>query len=143
MQLHQLQPQHKNKNKKRVGRGGKRGTYSGRGIKGQKARAGRKIRPQSRDAIKKIPKKRGASAKRFREKPVIINIRDLEKSFKSGEKINPATLRKVKIIKSSVKKSIKVKILSKGKLSKKLNIANCYVSDKARDKIIKAGGKVK
>lgn len=59
MQLNQLKPKIKNKNSKRVGRGGKRGAYSGKGLKGQKSRAGRKIRPQIRDIIKRIPKKRG------------------------------------------------------------------------------------
>ncbi|HOK35099.1 MAG TPA: hypothetical protein PLL80_00755 [Candidatus Pacearchaeota archaeon] len=59
MQLHQIQPTHKPKDKKRIGRGGKRGTYSGKGIKGQTSRAGAKIRPEIRDFIKKIPKKRG------------------------------------------------------------------------------------
>jgi len=59
IQLHQIQPEHKLKKKKRVGRGGKRGTYCGRGIKGQKSRAGAKIRPALRDLIKRIPKKRG------------------------------------------------------------------------------------
>lgn len=43
MQLHQLKIKKKNKSKKRVGRGGKRGTYCGKGIKGQKCRAGRKL----------------------------------------------------------------------------------------------------
>jgi len=59
MQLHQLIPTTKNKSKKRVGRGGKRGAYSGKGLKGQKSRAGRKLRPQLRDIVKRIPKKRG------------------------------------------------------------------------------------
>ena len=59
MQLHTLKRKTKNKTKKIVGRGGKRGTYSGRGLKGQKARAGRKIRPEFRDLLKKIPKQRG------------------------------------------------------------------------------------
>jgi len=63
MQLHQVQPIHKNKSKKRVGRGGKRGTYSGRGMKGQKSRAGRKIRPAVRDLIQRTPKLRGTSDK--------------------------------------------------------------------------------
>lgn len=65
MQLHQIKPSHKSKSEKRIGRGGKRGTYSGRGIKGQKARAGAKKRPALRDFVKKIPKKRGY---RFRHK---------------------------------------------------------------------------
>ena len=66
MQLHQLQPKHSKKRKKIVGRGGKRGKTSGRGHKGQKARAGHRIRPEERDAIKKIPKKRGHGKNRAR-----------------------------------------------------------------------------
>lgn len=72
MQLHQLQPLYKLKDKKRIGRGGKRGTYSGRGQKGQKARAGHKIRPALRDLIQRLPKLRGignrASFYRLRKK---------------------------------------------------------------------------
>jgi large subunit ribosomal protein L15 len=60
MQLHEIKPIHKLKKKKRIGRGGKRGTYCGKGIKGQTSRAGARIRPEIRDLIKKIPKKRGA-----------------------------------------------------------------------------------
>ena len=60
MQLHTLQATHKSKSKKRVGRGGKRGTYSGKGVKGQSSRAGHKIRPGTRDLIQQIPKLRGA-----------------------------------------------------------------------------------
>jgi len=67
MQLHQIQSIHKSKTKKRVGRGGKRGTYCGRGIKGQKSRAGVKIRPAARDLIKKIPKMRGYKFKRIKK----------------------------------------------------------------------------
>jgi large subunit ribosomal protein L15 len=59
MQLHEIQPCQKQKTKKRIGRGGKRGTYSGKGMKGQKSRAGAKIRPEVRDLIKKTPKLRG------------------------------------------------------------------------------------
>src|SRR4030043_532865 len=55
----QMKPKHKLKKKKRVGRGGKRGTYSGKGIKGQKSRAGRKMVPVIRELIKKYPKLRG------------------------------------------------------------------------------------
>ncbi|HEY4495498.1 MAG TPA: uL15 family ribosomal protein, partial [Candidatus Paceibacterota bacterium] len=59
MQLHQLQRNKKARKGIRVGRGGKRGKTSGRGTKGQKARAGHRIRPEIRDAIKKLPKRRG------------------------------------------------------------------------------------
>lgn len=59
MQLHQIKKTKSSKKKKRIGRGGKKGTYCGKGIKGQKSRAGAKIRPEIRDFIKKIPKVRG------------------------------------------------------------------------------------
>ncbi|PIS38709.1 MAG: hypothetical protein COT34_02170 [Candidatus Nealsonbacteria bacterium CG08_land_8_20_14_0_20_43_11] len=59
MQLHQLQPVHKKKERKRVGRGGVHGTYSGKGQKGQKARAGTKFQPAVRYLFKKCPKLRG------------------------------------------------------------------------------------
>lgn len=69
MQFHQIQPSRRLKKKKRIGRGGKRGTYCGRGIKGQKARAGAKIRPQVRDLIKKIPKVRGYKFRKRKVRP--------------------------------------------------------------------------
>jgi len=59
MQLHELQPEHYNKDKKRIARGGKRGRTAGRGQKGQKSRAGRKIRPAVRDLVQRTPKLRG------------------------------------------------------------------------------------
>ena len=51
MQFHNLKRVHKVKRKKRVGRGGKKGDYSGRGIKGQKSRAGAKFKPLIRELI--------------------------------------------------------------------------------------------
>ena len=59
MQLHDLKPNNKSKEKKRVGRGGKKGTYSGKGMKGQKSRAGRKLEPPIRGLIKRYHKLRG------------------------------------------------------------------------------------
>ncbi len=59
MQLHELQPNHYNKEAKRIARGGKRGRTSGRGQKGQKSRSGRKIRPAIRDFVQRLPKLRG------------------------------------------------------------------------------------
>lgn len=74
MQLHELQPLHPAKNEKRIGRGGKRGTTSGRGTKGQKARSGHRIRPAERDLIQQLPKLRG-----FKNKP---KGKKTEKKFK-------------------------------------------------------------
>src|SRR5688500_14316466 len=99
MQLHNLKRTPTSKTKKRVGRGGKRGKTSGRGTKGQKARSGHRIRPEARDIIKKIPKRRGYgkhradSARGTRVLPVIINISLLDKYFKDGDTISPETLR--------------------------------------------------
>lgn len=59
MQFHTLKRKTPNKKSRSVGRGGKRGKTSGRGTKGQNARAGRKKRPELRDFIKRIPKLRG------------------------------------------------------------------------------------
>ena len=136
MQLHQLSPTHKSKKKKRVGRGGKRGAYSGRGIKGQKSRAGRGPRPAMRDIVKKIPKKRGYRFKSIKKKPQIVNIKDLEKHFKTGEKITPQTLLEKGLIVKVKGKALNVKILAKGKLKKKLEIEGCKTS-KSAEKILK------
>jgi large subunit ribosomal protein L15 len=59
MQLHLLKISHPKLEKKRIGRGGKRGKTSGRGQKGQKSRSGHKIRPAERDFIQRLPKLRG------------------------------------------------------------------------------------
>lgn len=59
MQFHTLKPKTKRKKSVQVGRGGKRGKTSGKGTKGQNARAGRKKRPELRDFIKRFPKLRG------------------------------------------------------------------------------------
>jgi large subunit ribosomal protein L15 len=59
MQFHTLKPKTERKKPKQVGRGGTRGKTSGRGTKGQNARAGHKKRPELRDFIKRFPKLRG------------------------------------------------------------------------------------
>jgi large subunit ribosomal protein L15 len=74
MQIHELKPKHKNKGKKRVGRGGKKGTYSGKGIKGQKARAGRKMVPIIRELIKRYPKLKGYRRFALDDFSVIVNL---------------------------------------------------------------------
>ncbi len=142
MQLHQLQPKHKLKQKKRIGRGGKRGTFSGKGVKGQKSRAGAKFEPITRGLIKRYPKLRGYRFKKWKDKPLLINIEILEKNFNTGEKINPVVLLEKKIIRRIKGKIPKVKILAKGELTKSLTIENCEISKSAKEKIEKAGGKI-
>ena len=132
MQIHQIKPTHKQKSKKRVGRGGKRGTYSGKGLKGQKSRAGRKMRPEIRDFIKKIPKKRGYRFKSIKEKPEIVNLRDLEKFFNDGELVSPETLLEKGLVARIKGKVPAVKILGSGELKKRLKIENCFMSESVK-----------
>ncbi len=142
MQIHQLKPIHKSKKRKRIGRGGKRGTYSGKGIKGQKSRAGRKLQPMIRELIKKYPKLRGYRQKTKRKDLVEVNLSVLEKKFKEGEKINPETLLNRKIIRKIKGRRPEVKIIGgKGEMKKKFTIEKCRISEGARKKIKKAGGK--
>lgn len=137
MQLHQLKPKHKLKKKKRIGRGGKRGTYSGKGIKGQKSRAGRKFAPVIRELIKKYPKLRGYRFRGQDKNLAIVNIGDLDKKFKESEVVNPKALLERKLIRRIKGKTPKVKILGRGELKKKLTIENCELSKSAKEKIEK------
>jgi len=143
MQLHQLKPIHQRKKKKRVGRGGKRGTYCGRGIKGQKARAGSKLQPAIRQFIKRYPKKRGYRFKSIKPKPLVLNVATLEKKFGKNEKVTPETLIEKGLLRKIKKKVPEIKILGKGKLTKPLIIEGCQVSKGAKEKIEKAGGTIK
>ena len=142
MQLDELHPKHKAKRKKRIGRGGKHGTYSGRGIKGQKARAGRKLEPIIRQLIKRYPKLRGYRQKTKEKVVRAVNLSVLEKEFKSEDRISPKILIARKIIRKIKGRVPEVKILAKGELKKKLTIQDCKVSRGAREKIERAGGTI-
>lgn len=132
MQLHQVKPKHTQKGIKRVGRGGKRGTYSGKGLKGQKSRAGRKMRPELREIVKKIPKKRGYRFKPVGLKPQVVNLKDLEKKFSANDVISPETLLEKGLIAKVKGRVPVVKILGKGKLTKKLETKDCKISASAK-----------
>jgi len=143
MQLHQVKRNTRNKKKKIVGRGGSRGKTSGRGHKGQKARAGHSIRPQMRDTIKKIPKKRGYRFSSIRTKPTLVHLVAIEASFSSGDQVTPKLLVEKSIIRRSKGRYPKVKILSVGEISKKIIVSDCLLSKAAQEKIEKAGGTIK
>ena len=79
MQIHNLKRTHKNKKDRIVGRGGKHAKTSGRGGKGQTARAGHRVRPAMRDIIKKLPKLRGHGKNRaksvfYRGPIAVVNV---------------------------------------------------------------------
>ncbi len=141
MQLHNLKRSKTSKTKKRVGRGGKRGKTSGRGTKGQKARSGHRMRPEARDIIKKIPKRRGHGKHRAESVnnsqilPVIINFSLIEKHFNSGDVVSPATLLEKGLLRKRSSKLPKVKILGGGALTKKLTFEDVKMSNKAGERI--------
>lgn len=139
MLINELKLKTKKKAKKRVGRGGKRGTYSGRGQKGQKARAGHRIKPAEKYLIYKLPKLRGVKNKLKGEKPIIFNLDDLERKFSDTNIIDKKYLLDKKIIK---KLNQRVKILGDGEIKKAFEIKGIEVSKKAKEKIEKVGGKV-
>jgi large subunit ribosomal protein L15 len=144
MQLHSLKAHSKRVTSARVGRGGKRGKTSGRGGKGQTARAGHKIRPEIRDMIKKLPKRRGYGKNRARTvradrvsyQPV--NLAAIEAAFDAGDMVSPATLSR----KGLVSGRGRAKILGTGEITKKLSFSNVAVSAGAKAMIEKAGGSV-
>lgn len=117
----------KNKRVQRVGRGGSRGTSSGRGTKGQKSRSGHVIRPAERDLLIRLPKLRGYRNKSINAKARAINVGELE-TMKGTE--------------FSLKTLGNVKILGEGELKKAVTVQGLPVSKSAKEKIEKAGGKV-
>jgi len=151
MQLHQLKPTYKKKSRQRVGRGGKKGTYAGRGLKGQKARAGRKPRqgfaggdtplskrfPKQRGSVGKVKIRRGSKLSRFRAKTRVLNIEDIEKKFKAGEIISPQSLLKKGLIDKIGGRIPKIKILGKGEIKKKLEFKGVKLSKTVQAKIKK------
>ncbi len=148
MQLHELKPTIARKVAKRIGRGGKRGKTSGRGMKGQKARAGNSTRPEMRDIIKKLPKLRGHGVNRAQTvnadkmPATVVNLDRLEALLENGAAVNPKTLVAAGVVATVRKKAPAVKILGDGEITKKFTVSDCQVSASAKEKIEKAGGSV-
>jgi large subunit ribosomal protein L15 len=146
MQLNTLTPRTKNKKNPPVGRGGKRGKTSGRGGKGQTARAGHHIRPEVRDLIKKFPKLRGHGTNRSRTvrgnqiAVSAVNLSALELNFSAGEIVSPATLLAKGVVRRAKGRAPSVKILGHGELTKALAIRGCTLSVVAVAAVEKAGG---
>jgi len=143
MQIHELKVKAK-KSKKRIGRGGKRGTYSGKGNKGQKARSGGNVDPLfqggSTSLMKKLKKNRGFKA--ITAKKNILSLAKIDSQFSDGETVDLKNLVEKKIFrKSEIKNG--VKILATGELKKKITVAKeILISDSAIEVIKEAGGKI-
>lgn len=145
MQTHNLKRAHPNQKTRLIGRGGTRGKTSGRGTKGQNARAGHKKRPEIRDFIKRVPKLRGRGKNlntSIELKPVAVNLKNLS-VFKDGDTVSPQTLIKKGIIKTISGSLPRVKILGTGDVKVSLKIEKCQTSVSAKAAIEKAGGEVK
>ncbi len=156
MQLSNLKSKTPRKSPKRIGRGGKRGTTSGAGTKGQTSRAGASTRAGFRGGDNRMwqlfPKQRGASSKpgnksphhkhRYysikRYKPWEVNLRALD-AFKDGDTVSLATLIEKGILPATAHV---VKLLATGEVKRKLTIAGIATSAAARAKIEKAGGSI-
>ncbi len=142
MQAHELKPARGSKqNRKRIGRGNAAGTgtYSGRGLGGQKSRSGRKPRRffeggQTR-LMRRLPRRRGF-VNHFRIEYQPVNLRDLER-FDDGADVTNETLKEAGLIDSAKKP---VKILASGGITRKLNVRVERLSLTAREKIEAAGG---
>lgn len=138
MRLHELQPKTKRPSQKRVGRGGKRGTTSGKGQKGQKSRAGHKIRPAQRDLIIRTPKRRG-----YKNKPKHPRSFALSLSVING--LSETTITKEVLAAHRIIRSISmpVKVVANGSIEHAKEIIGLPASKEAADKIKKAGGVIR
>ena len=149
LNLSNLQPAQPREDRKRVGRGmgSGKGRYSGRGIKGQKSRAGSHMMRAGFEGgqmplTMRIPKLRGSTSKDampigpFRTYTQPVNLKDLDR-FAAGEEVTPESLKAKGLIRT-IRKD--VKLLGVGDLSKKLKITVHAASATAREKVEAAGG---
>ena len=151
LNLSNLKPAQGRKARKRVGRGlgSGKGRYSGRGLKGQKARSGsHKMRPGfeggQNPIYMRLGKQRGGSKDAlpvgpFRTSAVPVNVATLEERFDAGADVTPESLVERGVLKNT---KTDVKILGNGELKKKLTITAHAVSASAREKIEAAGGSI-
>lgn len=144
MKVHQLSPAPGSRHhRKRVGRGdgSGHGSYSGRGLKGQKSRSGGGVRPGFEGGqlplIKRLPQKRGFFNP-FRTEYSWVNLSALNR-FPPGSQVTPELLCQVGLVKSTKKP---VKILAMGQLRHPLVVRAHRFSAAARSQIEAAGGRV-
>ena len=151
LNLHSLKPAQSRKDRKRVGRGigSGKGRYSGRGIKGQKSRAGsHKMRPGFEGGqmpiYMRLGKQRGSTSKDampigpFRTSTAPVNVGSLDR-FDDGAEVTPESLVEQGLLKNT---KTDVKLLGGGELKKKLTVRVHAISATAREKVESAGGTV-
>jgi large subunit ribosomal protein L15 len=151
LNLSSLKPAQARKDRKRIGRGlgSGKGRYSGRGIKGQKARSGsNKMRVGFEGGqmpiYMRLGKQRGATSKDampigpFRTSTIPVNVGVLDR-FDDGAEVTPESLVEHGLIKNT---KTDIKLLGNGELTKKLTVRVHAISATARRKVETAGGKV-
>ena len=152
LNLHSLKPAQPRRARKRIGRGlgSGKGRYSGRGLKGQKARSGSHKMPAGFEGGQmpidmRLGKLRGNTSTDampigpFRTYSQPVNLRDLEERFDAGSQVTPETLKAKRLIR---KLTVDVKVLGVGELSKALSVSAHGFSKAAKEKIEAAGGTV-
>jgi large subunit ribosomal protein L15 len=150
LSLSTLKPAQKRRARKRIGRGmgSGKGRYSGRGIKGQKARSGsHKMRPGFEGGqmplYMRLGKQRGSTSKDampvgpHRTRTLSVNVSELERVFDDGAEITIEALLEKRLIRNT---RTDVKILGNGELTKKLTVTAHLFSKTAAEKIEAAGG---
>jgi large subunit ribosomal protein L15 len=133
----------KNKSRKRLGRGpgSGQGKTAGRGHKGQYSRSGSSAKPSFEGGkmplIRRVPK-RGFNNK-FAKIVAVVNVRDLEVLFATGEEVTPEGVRARGLARHQFDE---LKVLGTGDLTKKLKVSAHRFSRSAAEKIEQAGGQV-
>ena len=143
MRLDQLRaPVGARRSRKRVGRGnGSQGTYSGRGVKGQKARAGGGVRPGfeggQNPLVKSLPTQRGF-VNIFKQHYATVNLDFLSARFPQEGQVTPMAMKEARLIRGL---NLPVKVLGRGEVDHALTITAHRFTAEARRKIEAAGGK--
>lgn len=142
MRLEELKPAAGSTHRKKIvgrGIGSGVGKTSGKGHKGQNARSGGGVRPGFEGGqmplYRRLPKRGFTNI--FAKKYVAVNVEVLDK-FNDGDEVTAESLLEKGII-SKVLDG--VKILGRGEVTKKVNVKVAKISESAKEKIEKAGGK--
>ena len=145
MMEHQVSPpKGARRNRKRVGRGDAAGggSYAGRGMKGQKSRSGKSVRPGFEGGqlplIKGLPMKRGFN-NRYKTYYALVSLSTLQERFESGARVTPELLHGLNIVRRT---NLPVKVVGDGELELPLTVAAHKFTASARAKIEAAGGTV-
>ena len=142
MRLDQVRaPKGARRPRKRIGRGnGSHGTYSGRGMKGQKSRSGGGVRPSfeggQQPLVKRLPTQRGF-VNIFRVEYATVNVDELASRFSNEADVTPQTMREVRLVRG---RNVPVKVLGRGEIDCALTVSAHRFSSEARRKIEAAGG---